>query len=281
ASRLLDQSSCLLAADDTDDDFGLTALDCSACTANTGDDTADCDRTAESHENENVQITPTLNNSMPPTRTPTVRIVNSTPLNHDHLAQHHYHHHLQQYHPYSHSGHSGSRHTSRVFCSPFRILWFEDDADDLAILKDSHRNPHKISTASFSPGDVNPLPPPSTTLNDSDSDFQPLGTPGSHHDQSATSRRSRDEEELPGNGSRDDTAASSLCGGGSQQSITSTPNSSLFKTMRTSAMAMNGLPAAAAASSSVCDNSLSAAGGYSSFLTKKKLKFKTDDDDSD
>uniref|UniRef100_A0A182YG92 Membrane-associated tyrosine- and threonine-specific cdc2-inhibitory kinase n=1 Tax=Anopheles stephensi TaxID=30069 RepID=A0A182YG92_ANOST len=268
ASRLLDQSCSLLADDDEDDDrLNGTGFESSACTANDGDDTADCDRTAESHENDSVQITPTLNNSMPPTRTPTVRIVNSTPLNHDHLHQHH----LQpQYHPYSHSGHAGSRHTSRVFCSPFRILWFEDDADDLAILKDSHRNPRRISSSSCSPGGAKPTTPSSAPLNDSDNDFRPLGSP-SHHD--------RSEEKLPGNSSLDATAATSLCGG-SQQSITSTPNSSLFKTMRTSAMAMNG---PAAASSSACDNSLSATegGGYSSFLTKKKLKFKTEDDDSD
>ncbi|XP_050068949.1 membrane-associated tyrosine- and threonine-specific cdc2-inhibitory kinase [Anopheles maculipalpis] len=280
-SRLMDQSASLLAADDDDEDIdqlNRTGLDSSACTANTGDDTADCDRTADSHENESVQITPTLNSSMPPTRTPTVRIVNSTPLNHEHLP----HHSLQQYHPYSHSGHTGSRHTSRVFCSPFRILWFEDDADDLAILKDSHRNPQTISSSSWSPGGAKPTLPSSSTssarLNDSDSDFRPLGSPSHHDQQATTSRRIRDEDELSGDCSRDvQPITSSLCRD-SQQSITSTPNSSLFKTMRTSALAMNGL---AAASLSACDNSLSAAGGYSSFLTKKKLKFKTEDDDSD
>ncbi|XP_049278109.1 membrane-associated tyrosine- and threonine-specific cdc2-inhibitory kinase [Anopheles funestus] len=249
---LQNQSSSLLAGgiheDEVDVDLNRTGFDSSTCTA-AGDDT-DCDRTAGTNggaEKESVQITPTLNNSMPPTRTPTVRIVNSTPLNHDHLQ---YQHHLP-YHPNSHS-HSGSRHTSRVFCSPFRILWFEDDANDLSILNDTHRNSKAISSSS----------PP---LNDSDNDFRPLGSPS--HDLSVSSGQA---EDAPGNYV---TASSSI--GGSGQSITSTPNSSLFKIIRTSNMA-NGL---AAAASSGCDTALST--GYSSFLIKKKLRFNAEDDDSD
>ncbi|XP_052888895.1 membrane-associated tyrosine- and threonine-specific cdc2-inhibitory kinase wee-1.3 [Anopheles moucheti] len=256
------QSSSLLAGENHDydddgyDDLNRTGFDSSTCTTAAGDDT-DCDRTTGTHdgtEKESIQITPTLNNSMPPTRTPTIRIVNSTPLNHDHLK---YQHHLQYSHPNSHS-HSGSRHTSRVFCSPFRILWFEDDASDLSILNESHQNSNAISTSSSIP------PPP---LNDSDNDFRPLGSPS--HDLNVSSGQS---EDVPANNV---TTTSSI--DGSEQSITSTPNSSLFKTMRTSTILANGL---AAAASSGCDNPLST--GYSSFLIKKKLRFnEEEDDDSD
>ncbi|XP_053658629.1 serine/threonine-protein kinase Tao [Anopheles marshallii] len=260
---LQNQSSSLLAGETQDyddngyDDLNRTGFDSSTGTTAAGDDT-DCDRTTGTHDGidgkESIQITPTLNNSMPPTRTPTIRIVNSTPLNHDHLK---YQHHLQYSHPNSHS-HSGSRHSSRVFCSPFRNLWFEDDANDLSILNDSHRNSKVISTSSSI------APPP---LNDSDNDFRPLGSPS--HDLNVSSGQS---EDVPGNNV---TATSSI--GGSEQSITSTPNSSLFKAMRTSTTMANGL---AAAASSGCDNSLSA--GYSSFLIKKKLRFNAEEDeDSD
>uniref|UniRef100_A0A182VR30 Membrane-associated tyrosine- and threonine-specific cdc2-inhibitory kinase n=1 Tax=Anopheles minimus TaxID=112268 RepID=A0A182VR30_9DIPT len=220
------QSSNLLAPDNYDDDedeLNRTGFNSSTCTG-AGDDT-ECDRTVGTNdgtEKESVQITPTLNNSMPPTRTPTVRIINSTPLNPDHLQ---YQHHLQ-YQPNSHS-HSGSRHASR------------DDANDLSILNDTHRNSKVITSGSS----VAPA------LNDSDNDFRPLGSPS--HDLSVSS--SGPTEEPPG---INVTASSSVCG--SEQSITSTPNSSLFKTIRTSAMA-NGL---AAAASTGCDNPLSA--GYSS-----------------
>uniref|UniRef100_A0A182MT88 Uncharacterized protein n=1 Tax=Anopheles culicifacies TaxID=139723 RepID=A0A182MT88_9DIPT len=258
---LQNHSSNLLATDNHDDDdyddLNRTGFNSSTCTA-AGDDT-DCDRTVGSNdgtEKESVQITPTLNNSMPPTRTPTIRIVNSTPLNHDHLSQ--YQHHLQ-YQTNSHN-HSGSRHTSRVFCSPFRILWFEDDANDLSILNDSHRNAKVIAASRSSAAPA---------LNDSDSDFRPLGSPS--HELNLSNGHTEEAPSI-----NNVTASSSVCG--SDQSITSTPNSSLFKTIRPGIMA-NGL-AAAAAASSACDNPLSA--GYSSFLIKKKLKFNAEEEeDSD
>uniref|UniRef100_A0A182JR74 Membrane-associated tyrosine- and threonine-specific cdc2-inhibitory kinase n=1 Tax=Anopheles christyi TaxID=43041 RepID=A0A182JR74_9DIPT len=250
--------SSLLGEDDIDLDLNGTGFDSSACTA-PGDD-ADCDRTVGTQDGctdkESVQITPTLNNSMPPTRTPTIRIVNSTPLNHDQLHRHHLQfQQLQQ-------SHSGSRHTSRVFCSPLRILWFDDDTDDLSILNDSRRN----LKASFS----NSPAAAGTSLNDSDNDFRPLGSLPQDLDASDSGKA--------GDGSRTEgnvtMASTSLSLGGGEQSITSTPNSSLFKTLRTSISLANGL-----AASSGCDTPLSA--GHSSYLIKKKLRFNAEDEDSD
>uniref|UniRef100_A0A182N4B6 Membrane-associated tyrosine- and threonine-specific cdc2-inhibitory kinase n=1 Tax=Anopheles dirus TaxID=7168 RepID=A0A182N4B6_9DIPT len=256
-----DHNSSMLADDDFDeiDDFTMGSatdrFDRSACTSMAGD--TDCDRTTgTAHEDdgtdkESVQITPTLSNSLPPTRTPTIRIVNSTPLNH-HL------HHQLQYHQLQQS-HSGSRHASRMFCSPLRNLWFDDDQDDLSLLNDSRRNPP--ATASSSPTDPK-------RLNDSDNDFRPLGS------------LQQDLDSFGAGSGPDDVAPASVTGQSigdvSQQSITSTPNSSLLKTLRTSTVANPGAGAAAASASSGCDTPLST--GYSSFLIKKKLRFNAEDD---
>ncbi|XP_041767443.1 membrane-associated tyrosine- and threonine-specific cdc2-inhibitory kinase [Anopheles merus] len=260
--------SSLLADDDNEMDFSGTGFDSSACTA--AGDEADCDRTAGTQDGggtdkESVQITPTLNSSMPPTRTPTVRIVNSTPLNH----HHHHHDHLHRHHlqfQQTQQSHSGSRHASRVFCSPLRILWFEDDADDLSILNDSRRN----LKASFSNS-----PTAASSLNDSDNDFRPLGSLSQDLDASGGGKG--DGEEAPAPPGKNGTtpahsSLSSLAVG--EQSITSTPNSSLFKALRTNVSVANGVTASAG-----CDTPLST--GHSSFLIKKKLRFNAEDEDSD
>uniref|UniRef100_A0A182Q3F3 Membrane-associated tyrosine- and threonine-specific cdc2-inhibitory kinase n=1 Tax=Anopheles farauti TaxID=69004 RepID=A0A182Q3F3_9DIPT len=247
-----DHSSRLLADDDFDEledsTMGGGATDQSACTS-VGED-MDWDRSTgtaledDGTDKESVQITPTIGNMMPPTRTPT--IANSTPLNH-HLLHHQLHyHHLQQ-------SHSGSRHASRVFCSPLRNLWFEDDPDDLSLLNDSHR--HQPTDASSSPTDPK-------RLNDSDNDFRPLGSFPSDLDEAASGANVTDR---------------SFGGAANEQSITSTPNSSLLKTLRTNANGANHSTGAAAASVSAgCDTPLST--GYSSFLIKKKLRFNAEDD---
>uniref|UniRef100_A0A182PQV1 Membrane-associated tyrosine- and threonine-specific cdc2-inhibitory kinase n=1 Tax=Anopheles epiroticus TaxID=199890 RepID=A0A182PQV1_9DIPT len=271
ASRSFQEhSSNLLADDDDNADFDLnrTAFNSSACTD------ADCDRTVGTQDGgtdkDSVQITPTLNNSMPPTRTPTIRIVNSTPLNHDH----HLHRHHLQFPPSQHS-HSGSRHASRVFCSPLRILWFEDDADDLCIMNDTRRSLKACFTDSPTAGAANGSA--SCSLNDSDNDFRPLGSLPQDLNASGGGDGGKTGAGAEETTCSDNfTAASSLALASGEQSITSTPNSSLFKTMRTSSSMANGLH-----TSLGCETPLST--GYSSsFLIKKKLRFNAEDeDDSD
>ncbi|KFB40791.1 AGAP001950-PA-like protein [Anopheles sinensis] len=156
-----DQASSLLA--DEDDMFDdLSSFESSPCSRNAGnirahflresfqDDSSDIDKNS-------AQVTPTLNNSIP-VHTPTVRIVNSTPLNHHHLQ-----HHLQNGQlPLQHSR-NDSRHSSRVLWSPSRLLCFDEDFDDPST---SENGPTRR---------VHSTPCQVPLLNDSDSDIRPLG----------------------------------------------------------------------------------------------------------
>ncbi|XP_053671266.1 membrane-associated tyrosine- and threonine-specific cdc2-inhibitory kinase [Anopheles nili] len=234
-----DQSSDLGANDD--DDLGV-ALDSSGCT-NFGEETdPDCTSAGESPRmgmyKDSLQITPTFNNWMPPIRTPTIRIVNSTPLNHDH--QHHLH-----YHQLQRSNNAGSRHSSRILCSPFRHLWFEEDTNDLSLGNDTSRRRNVATTNTSSPV---------VRSNDSDNDIHPLNS--SSHDLEATVGGEEAYAVLP--------TLSANC----DQSITSTPNCSLNKSMHSGTSAMT--------SSSGCDSPVSI--GISTCMIKKKLRFNVEDE---
>uniref|UniRef100_A0A182JJK6 Membrane-associated tyrosine- and threonine-specific cdc2-inhibitory kinase n=1 Tax=Anopheles atroparvus TaxID=41427 RepID=A0A182JJK6_ANOAO len=238
-----DQVSSLLADEEGLYDDSLL-YDSSACSTNAvecrshwsragGQDDTD----GNEKDSSALQITPTLNNFIP-TRTPTVRIVNSTPLNHLQLK-----HNLQNGNLQLQHSRNGSRHASRVLCSPLRLLWFEEDVHDLPTKGDSSQ---MNSTTSPIPSSKHSI---AGRFNDSDSDIRPLGSSPQNLDASVYDKAA--------NGPLSSSAVH-------ENNIPSTPNCSLLRSTSASTAAGGDTPPS----------------GSSSFLIKKKLCF-TEDNDSE
>ncbi|XP_035775078.1 membrane-associated tyrosine- and threonine-specific cdc2-inhibitory kinase-like [Anopheles albimanus] len=231
----------------------------------------DGDGVAESPgSKDSMQSTPTLNNSVP-SHPPSIRIVNSTPLNHHHLHQMQ-NSLLQQLHQQQHQSGNGLRyHQNRLPCSPLRVLWFgEDDDDDLSLLNDSQsHNRHAISSTPLhgrkagSAAQLNKTAEKLKHLNDSDNDIRPLSTslPKEEQGQSPTSSGSGKAVGGAGEGNTSDH----------DSSIMATPNCSLH-------LLHSGARGFAATPPSGCD---SLSSGFASFPSKKRLHFNLDEDDTD
>ncbi|ETN62355.1 mitosis inhibitor protein kinase [Anopheles darlingi] len=233
-----------------------------------GEEEEDGDGVAESPgSKDSMQSTPTLNNSIP-SQLPSIRIVNSTPLNHHHLHQMQ-NSLLHQLHQQHHQSGSGLRHhQNRLPCSPLRVLWFgEDEDDDLSLLNDSQtHNRHAISSTPLHGRTATSAAHANTTaeklkhLNDSDSDIRPL----------STSLPKDEQGQSPASGGGGRTAGGGNTSG-HDSSIMATPNCSFH-------LLHSGGRGFAATTPSGCD---SLSSGFASLPSKKRLHFNLDEDDTD